>query len=158
MLKTIRDFVLGASLAAAIGAAVASVGTPPLPINGGYVQPDAAWLYGITGGQNFTYQYGVTAVGTNQATAAQLPSGYYLLQVDTAGSGGATGVALPPCLQGTQLVLNDNTAFTIDVYPAAANNPVTAAQDTINNSTSTTITTYAAKTFSCAKNGVWSAK
>jgi hypothetical protein len=64
-------------------------------------------------------------------------------------------VALPPCLQGTQVVVENNTAYTFDVYPAIANNPVTAAQDTINNTTSTTIVTYAQKRFSCAKNGVW---
>ena len=155
MLKTITAFIFGALIAAAVGSAYAVVGVQPL---NGFGSPDGTWLNGVAAGSNYTYQYGITAVGTNQATAVQLPSGYYLLQVDTAGTGGATGVALPSCLQGTQIFLNDNTAYTIDVYPAVANNPVTLAQDTINNTTSTTITTYAVKVFSCAKNGVWSAK
>lgn len=154
MLKTISGFMLGALIAGAISAALA-VGQVPLP---GFAAIDGTWLLGLANGVNYSYQFGLTAVGTNQATALQLPSGIYLMEVDTAGSGGATGVALPPCLQGTQTFLNNNTAFTIDVYPAVANNPITAAQDTINNTTSTTITTYAVKTFSCAKNGVWSAK
>jgi hypothetical protein len=157
MLKTIRDMLLGAIVCASIGAAMAVVGTPPTPATGpGLV--DGTWLNGLASGQNYSYQYAFTAVGTTQATALQLPAGIALLEVDTAGSGGATGVALPPCFQGAQITLNDNTAYTIDVYPAIANNSITAAQDTINNTTSTTITTYAAKTFSCAKNGVWSAK
>jgi hypothetical protein len=157
MLKTIRDMTVGAIVCASIGAAMAVVGTAPIPSNGpGLV--DGTWLNGLAGGQNFNYQYAFTAVGTNQATSLQLPAGVFLLEVDTAGSGGATGVALPPCLQGTAVLLDDNTAYTIDVYPAIAVNPITAAQDTINNSTSTTITTYASKLFSCAKNGVWAAK
>lgn len=157
MLKTVLNMMFGALICAAIGTAWAVVGIPPLP-NGQEALINQTWLLGLAGGSNYSYQYGITAVGTNQATAAQLPANVYLIQVDTAGSGGATGVALPPCLQGTQLFVNDNTAYTFDVYPAVANNPITAAQDTINNSTSTTITTYAVKVFSCAKNGVWSAK
>ena len=155
MLKTISSFVLGALVAAAIGTAFAVTGQEP---GTGFGAIDGAWLRGLRDGENFSYQYGITAVGTNQATAVQLPANKYLQEVDTSGSGGATGVALPTCVMGVQLILNDNTAYTIDVYPAVANNPVTGAQDTINNGTSTTITTYAAKMFSCAKAGVWSAK
>ena len=150
MFKTIFNMLAGAFIVT--GVAFATVGTPPI---GGPGLVDGVWLNGLAGGQNMTYQYGLTAVGTNQATALQLPAGIYMLEVDTAGSGGATGVALPPCIQGTQVVVEDNTAYTIDVYPSIANNPVTAAQDTINNTTSTTITTYAQKRFSCGKNGVW---
>jgi len=159
MLKTIRDMLIGVIVAGAAAAAVsyASVGIAPLS-GGTFATIDQTWALGVAGGQNFSYQYGLTAVGTNQATSLQLPAGVFLLEVDTAGSGGATGIALPTCLAGTQVVVNDNTAYTVDVYPSIVNNPITAAQDTINNSTSTTITTYAAKTFSCAKNGVWSAK
>ncbi len=154
MFKNIASGLLAMMLGSSVALA-ANVGIQP---NNGFGSVDGTWLNGLAGGSNYSYQYGITAIGTNQATAAQLPANIYLLEVDTAGSGGATGVALPPCLQGTQIFLNDNTAYTIDVYPAVANNPVTAAQDTINNSTSTTITTYAVKVFSCGKNGVWSAK
>ena len=135
--------------------AYASVGTVP---QNGQGLVDGTFINGITQGRNFTYQYGITAAGTNQATATQLPSGMFLLEIDTAGSGGATGVALPSCLAGTRLSLFDSTAYTVDVYPSVSNNPVTAAQDTINNSTSTSQTTYTAKTYSCAQNGKWSAQ
>ena len=151
--------VLASALAfAPVGAAFAATGTPP---GTGPALQDGIWLNGLAGGQNFSYVYGLTAVGTSQATALSLTPGFYMYEVDTAGSGGATGVALPPCLQGVSLILSDNTAYTIDVYPAIANNPVTAAQDVINvgsAATSTTITTYASKIFACVKNGVWSTK
>lgn len=155
MLKIIGGLVLGAIIAAAIGSASALVGIEP---NNGYAAIDGQFVKGIRQGVNFTYQYGITAAGTNQATAFQLPASRYLLEVDTSGSGGATGVALPACVAGTEVALNNNTAFTIDVYPMIVNNLLTAAQDTINNTTSTTITTYATKHFMCAKNGVWGAQ
>jgi hypothetical protein len=155
MFKTISSFVLGSLVAAAVGTAFAVQGVAPVT---GFQTIDGAWINGVKDGINWSYQYNITAVGTNQATAVQLAANKYLQQVDTSGSGGATGVALPTCVQGMSLHLNNNTAYTIDVYPAVVNNPATAAQDTINNTTSTTITTYAAKTFSCAKSGTWSAQ
>ena len=138
-------------------AAFAVLGQKPIP-GAGFGLVDGTWLDGLAGGSNFLYKYGLTAVGSSQATALQLPSNIHLLEVDTSGSGGATGVALPTCLSGAEIVINDNTAYTIDVYPNVANNPITAAQDTINNTTSTTITTYASKLFTCGQNGVWAAK
>jgi hypothetical protein len=142
----------------------AGPGIPPLPSNGpGLV--DGTWLNGLAGGQNFTYQSGLTALGSTQATATQLPAGVYLMEVDTAGSGGATGVALPTCVQGTVVYLLNYTAYTIDVYPAIANNQLLspAAQDVISSAgsigtTSTTETTYTTKTYVCAKTGIWAAK
>ncbi len=65
---------------------------------------------------------------------------------------------LPPCYQGGLLSLYNNGLQTLTVYPAVANNPATSAQDTINNSTTTTQTTRTIKTYSCAKNGVWAAQ
>lgn len=160
MFKTNAKLLIGAAIIfAGIGAAAAKIGTAPNQYDG-YIPIEGKWVYGVAAGQNFIYQNGLTAVGTNQATALQLGVGYYLMEVDTAGSGGATGVALPACIAGTQIVLVDNTAYTIDVYPQINNNTALspAAQDTINNSTSTTITTYTNKVFTCGKTGVWSAK
>ena len=98
-----------------------------------------------------------TAAGTTQATATQIPSGIYLVEADTVAS--STGVNLPPCLQGTQLFIYNNGAQTLTVYPAVANNPITAAQDTINNSTSLSApASHVPEMFMCAKNGVWGAK
>jgi hypothetical protein len=155
MFKTLRDMIFGALICAAIGSAMAVVGTPP---SNGPGLPDGTWLNGLSGGQNFAYQYGITAAGTTQATSTQLPAGIYLLEIDTTAS--STGVALPPCLQGTAVSLYNNGASTLAVYPAIANNPVTSAQDTINNGTSFSggIATHVSGIFFCAKNGVWAAK
>ena len=156
-MKALKLFAAAILFAAVSTSAFAVIGQKPVP-SMGFGLIDGTWLDGVVGGSNFLYKYGLTAAGTNQATALQLPANIHLLEVDTAGSGGATGVALPTCLGGAEIVINDNTAYTIDVYPAIANNPITAAQDTINNTTSTTITTYASKLFTCGQNGVWAAK
>ena len=155
MLKTILNMLCGALICGAVTAAFAITGTPPTQ---GPQLVDGTWLNGLAGGLNSTYQYGITAAGTTQATATQLPSGMKLMEVDTAAS--STGVNLPPCLQGTEFGLYNNGAQTLAVYPAVANNPVTAAQDTINNGTSLSggINTHVAQIFFCAKNGVWASK
>lgn len=156
MLKTIRDMLVGAFCCAAVGYAAAVTGTPPVPSNG-FGLVDGAWLTGLAGGTNYTFQSGITAAGTTQATATQLGAGIYLYEVDTAAS--STGVALPPCIAGTQNVMYNNGAQTLTIYPSIANNPVTAAQDTINNGTSLSggLASHASIAFSCAKNGVWGA-
>jgi hypothetical protein len=155
MLKTIRDMIIGAFVAAGIGAAVAAVGFPPV---NGFQTPDGTWLLGLAAGQNYSYQYGFAAAGTTQATATQLPAGVRLMQVDTTAA--STGVALPSCLQGTAVSLYNNGASTLTVYPSIANNPVTAAQDTINSGTSFSggVATHVSLLLFCTKNGVWAAK
>ena len=152
MFKTIRDMLLGAVVAGMVGYAAAVVGTPP---GTGPSLIDGAWLNGLAGGQNYNYQYGLTAAGSSQATALQLAAGYGLYEVDTTAS--STGVALPACIQGAAFALYNNGAQTLTIYPQIANNPITAAQDTINNGTSVTAATQILKAFSCAKNGVWGA-
>lgn len=156
MLKTIANMALGALIFAGVSAAIAATGFAPQ--NNGFAMQDGTWLNGLAGGVNFAYQYGVTAAGTTQATSTQLPTGAFLVEVDTAAA--STGVALPPCLQGTSIELYNNGAQTLTVYPAVANNPVTAAQDTINNGTSLSggMATHTPEIFFCAKNGVWAAK
>lgn len=132
----------------------AVVGVAPIPSNGpGLV--DGMWLNGLAGGSNFSYQYAITAAGTTQATATALPANVYLVEVDTAAA--STGVNLPPALPGTALVLYNNGAQTLAVYPAVANNPITAAQDTINNGTSWSggVATHVKISCSAAKAGVW---
>jgi hypothetical protein len=155
MFKTIRDMLIGALVAAAVGSAFAVVGTPPLP-GSNFAIPDSIWLNGLAGGQNSTYQYAITATGTTQATASQLPSGFKLMQVDTVPS--SSGVQLPPCFQGTEFGLYNNGANTLTVYPDLTNNPITSAQDTIDNTTSASVSSHTAELFFCAKNGVWAAK
>jgi hypothetical protein len=153
MLKTITSLLLGAFMCA--GIALAGTGTPPLP-NGDEALINQQWLYGLSGGLNETYQYGISAAGSNQAGATQLPSGIALLEIDTSSS--SQGVALPFCYQGTEFSIYNNTANTVTVYPNVANNPITAAQDTINNSTSQSLSAHTPYFFGCAKNGVWSWK
>ena len=154
MLNKLASIIVGLALTMPLPA-FATTGEPPQQ---GYELPQGRWLLGVAGGVNFSYQYGITATGTTQATSTQLPAGQFLLEVDTSTVSTGLGVALPPCMQGTALSLNNNTANTITVYPSIANNPKTAAQDVIDvgsQATSTTITTYASKIFACAKNGVW---
>jgi hypothetical protein len=150
MFRTLRDMLLGAFVCAAIGAAVAAVGTPP---GTGPGLVDGAWLNGLAGGQNYTYQSGISAAGTTQATGTQLPTNIYLIEIDTVAS--STGVNLPPCIPGTQIQIYNNGANTLTIYPAVANNPITAAQDTINNTTSITLNSHVATSPACAKAGVW---
>jgi len=134
-----------------------TVGTPPLAgMEQGLV--DATWLLGIAAGQNETFQSGITAAGTTQAGATQLPSGIALIEIDTAPAN--AGVALPFAIAGTEIgVFNATSSTTLKYYPNVANNPLTGAQDTINGATS--VTTPGAQSvtwFSCAKNGIWGAK
>jgi len=119
---------------------------------------DGRWLLGLAGGENFSYALGVTATGTTQATAAPLPANAFLVDVDASTASTGLGVALPFAVPGTALLVYNNTANTITVYPNVKNNPATAAQDTINNGTSVTIATHVAEIFFCAKAGVWAAK
>ncbi len=153
-------FAAFAALLAASVSAVAAVGIPPI---NGPALVDGAWLNGLAGGLNNVYASGISAVGTTQTTATALPSGALLIEVDTSTSAGTSGVNLPFCLAGTELNLLNNTAYTITVYPAVANNPVTAAQDTIitagsAGTTSASQTLYSGKVYTCAKNGVWLGK
>jgi hypothetical protein len=154
MFKKLSYAIIGAFIAASACYADTNVGIKPTPGSGPSLV-DGTWLNGVVGGSNWKNQYAISAAGTTQAGATQLPANTYLLEVDTAGSGGNQGVALPTCLGGTEIVVINNTAYTFYVYPSVTNNPVTSAQDTINNSTSTTITTYALKKFACGKTGVW---
>lgn len=152
MLKTIRDMLFGALIVASVGSAMALVGTPPLAGSGPQLI-DGTWANGLANGTNYSFQSGITAAGTTQATGTQLPAGIFLIEIDTAAA--STGVNLPPCIPGTQLQIYNNGAQTVTIYPAVANNPLTAAQDTINNGTSITLASHVATSPACAKAGNW---
>lgn len=120
----------------------------------GFQPVDNDWLNGWAGGHNLAFQNGITAVGTNQATALQLPDRVAILEIDT--SSGGTGVALPAALQGVNIFIINNTANTVVAYPSIANNPVTNAQDTFNNAAvSFNLTAHAGFGITCGKNGLW---
>lgn len=156
MVKTILHTLMGAVVAASIATAFATVGQAPLSTGPGLI--DGTWLNGLAGGTNNLAQSGITAAGTNQATAFQLPAQVAMLEVDTAAS--STGVALPQCVAGTRLWLRNAGASTLSIYGNATQNSLTAANDTINGtagSSAYTILTNTNAVFFCAKNGAWSA-
>lgn len=156
MLKKLAGVVLGAVLCAAASSAFALTGNIP---NNGFGLADGQWLNGMAGGTNRTYQSGIAAAGTTQATATQLQSGIALFEVDTVGA--SSGVALPACVAGTEVKVYNSTATTLTYYPAIANNTLTGAQDTINGGTSKAVTSASGGTltiFTCAKNGAWGAR
>lgn len=133
-----------------------TVGIPP---GTGPQLVDGVWLQGIANGQNESYQSGISAAGTTQANATQLPSGIALIEVDTASAN--QGLALPPAFAGTEVGVFVSVNATVKFYPTVPNNPLTGSQDTINGGSSLTVTGAAGGTvtwFACAKNGVWSAK
>lgn len=150
MFKTILNMLAGALIVAGISAAYAVTGIAP---HDGFQSIDGLWLKGIAGGQNYTYQYNISAAGTTQATATVLPTNIFLIEVDTVASG--TGVNLPTCIPGTQMQIYNNGANSLTIFPAVANNPATGAQDTINNATSIALASHAAISPACAKAGVW---
>lgn len=154
MLKKLANMALGAVIFACVSAAMAATGVAPL-VGGGFGLIDQTWLNGLAGGQNYSFQSGFTALGTTQATALQLPAGIALLEMDTVSA--STGVALPPCIAGTVISLYNNGAQTLTIYPSIANNPITGTQDTINNTTSLSLTAHTGTSPACAKNGVWGA-
>ena len=85
MLKTILNMLAGALIAAGVSAAFAVTGLPPVP---GFQTPDGTWLLGLAGGQNYSYQYGITAhAGGGQAACQSLTPGAYLYEIDTVASG-----------------------------------------------------------------------
>jgi len=162
MFKKFANIALGGLMAVSIWAggnillhqARALVGTQPPAM--GFNLTDSQWLLGLAGGLNNIYVYGLTAAGTTQATCSQIPSGDYLVEIDTAAA--SSGMCLPTSVAGTDMLVYNNGAQTVTIYPAVANNPATGAQDTINNTTSVTITSHNSQAFSSAKTGIWFSK
>lgn len=153
MLKKLLYGLLGALAVAAIGPAMAVIGNPPQT---GFALVDGDWLNGLAAGHNRVFLSGITAAGTTQATATQLAPRIAMYQVDTVGA--SSGVALPPCTAGATTSLYNASGTTLTIYPSITNNPLTAAQDTINSATSFSLATHVLFVGYCAKNGVWGAK
>jgi hypothetical protein len=122
----------------------------------GYQLIEGKWVKGITQGCNNVTQSGITATGTSsQATAAPIPPRVHLVEVDTCPAN--AGVYLPPAQSGIEILLYNNTAATLTVYPNIKNN-ASGVQDTINNTTSISVNAHTAEIFFCAKDGIWAAK
>lgn len=153
MFKKFGYMIVGAFVAAALGTAFAVVGTAP---GTGPALQDGTWLNGLAGGQNYSFQSAITALGTTQATATALTAGIRQYEIDTAANG--TGVNLPGAIAGAAASIFNNGANIVTVFPAIANNPITAAQDVINGGTSTALTPTQALLCFSARNGRWSCK
>lgn len=156
MFKNIGNMIVGALICAAVSTALAVTGQVPVP---GFQTPDGSWLLGLSGGQNFTYQAGITAhAGGTQAACLQLTPGIYVYQIDTVASGNDS-VCIPFAVAGTNMSIRNNGAQTLGIFPQVNNNLLTAAVDQINGTTNTTVYTLTAQNvvecFS-AKNGSWS--
>lgn len=151
-LTTIRDMALGALVAGAISPVWAAlVGIVP---HSGPQLIDGDYVVGLAQGNNFTYQSGITALGTTAANATALNPNTYMIEIDTAASG--TGVLLPFAIASDVLLLRNNGANNVVIYAQTATNSATGSVDTVNGGAS--ITLNAGKSTICfaAKNGVYS--
>ena len=157
MIKTILNMLVGALIAAAVSTAFAVIGTPPIPSNG-FGMVDGAWLNGLAGGSNMTFQSGIVAhAGGGQTACFQLQPGIAFYSVDTVATN-ADSVCLPFAQAGMDIQVANNSAATLNVYGQSANNPITAAADTLNGvAGSTAIAPTTQQSIECfsAKNGAW---
>ena len=156
MLKTTLNFLAGALVAAAVGAVFAATGTPP---GTGPQLIDGAWLNGLAGGQNYTFQAGITAhSGGTQAACLNLTPGTWMYEVDTVGAAGDS-ICLPFAVAGNTLVIsNAATTNSMNIFAQPGTNALTGTTDTINNvANATAYALTAANNVDCfvAKNGLW---
>ena len=155
-----RALIVGAVAAATLCLGIAAHAVTGQRPFDGFGSIDGTWLRGLSGGLNWYPQSAITAhAGGTQAAAFQLPSGVYLIEVDTVATNGDS-VMLPQCLRGTQFYLANAGASTLNVYGNVAVNPVTGSADTINATAGSTAYTMATNTnayFFCAKDGAWKA-
>lgn len=152
MKKLLLGAVIGSLIGANVVAIAAITGRAP-PANGGFRLIDSQWVLGVSQGVNNVFASGLTGAGTTQATATVLPANTKLYEFDTVAS--STGFQLPFAFSGVLIHLYNNGAQTATIYPNVINNPNTAAQDTINNSTSTTLGSHVKMSCMVAKDGVW---
>lgn len=156
MLKTMRDMLLGAVVAAMVGGAVAAVGVAP---GSGPQLIDGAWLNGVVGGQNFTYQSGITAhAGGTQAACLNLNPGIYLYELDTVASSGDS-ICVPFAQVGTNFSIRNAGAQSANLFAQSGTNLLTATTDQINGSSNASAYALPAnQSAECfvAKNGQWS--
>lgn len=160
MLKTIRDMLVGALVAAAVGSAFAyTVGTPP-PIGSGPGLQDGVWLNALSNGQNRSTVSGLVAhAGGTQAAALQIPAAIAMVGFGTVATTNDSA-KLPFALAGTMIMVRNAGAQTLAVYANNATNQATATTDKINgaaNSSSYTLATNTVAIFWCDRDGFWSA-
>lgn len=153
MLRTVRDMLLGAFVAAMVGYVFASnIGVTPNPA--GFQMIDGQWLIGLAQGNNLTYQSGITAAGTGASTATVLNPNIYLNEVDTVAS--STGIALPFAIVPDITIIRNNGSNPLNVYANAGTNAATGTTDTVNGGSSVTVNQNKSALCFVAKNGVYS--
>ena len=157
MLKTIVNMLAGALIAASVSVAFAVTGNVPLP---GFGAIDGTWLLGLSGGSNFTYQYGITAhAGGGQSACFSLTPGIYLYEVDTVASANDS-TCIPYAVAGTNFSMRNAAASnSMNVYAQPGTNLLTATTDQINGTSNTSAyALLAGSSMECfsAKNGQWS--
>lgn len=155
MLKTVRDMMVGAVIAVVVSLAMSAsalrVGNAP---TSGFQTIDADWLVGLSQGNNFTNQSGITAAGTTAATGTALNPNVFMNQVDTTAA--STGVTLPFALAPDITMIRNAGANTLTVYANPGTNVATGTTDTVNGTTSITVTTGKSTLCFVAKNGATS--
>lgn len=87
----------------------------------------------------------VTALGTNQATAAQLPNANNIINVAAA----STGVRLPPANPGSEVWLYNTSGQTVAVFPFET------AGVTVNGAASVNLATAKAMVLKCFTGAAW---
>lgn len=156
MIKTLLNMLCGAVIFS-IASAFAVVGQPPIPATG-FGMVDGAWLNGLAGGQNDLFQSGITAhAGGTQAACVSLTPGIQLFEIDTVANSGDS-ICLPFAAAGTDIQISNAGAQPMSIYGQSANNPITAAADTINGTAgSSAYSVTNANNVQCfvAKNGAW---
>lgn len=155
MLKTVRDMAAGAVIAAiltlAISASAGRVGNPP---TSGQQLVDGDWLIGLSQGNNFANQSGISAAGSNAATGTALSPNIFMYQVDTVAA--STGVVLPYAVAPDVMMIRNGGANTLTIYSNPGTNAATGTTDTVNATTSITVTTGKSTLCFAAKNGAYS--
>lgn len=92
---------------------------------------------------------GVSALGTNQATAYDIIK--FLTEVDDATADTADGLAIPDALVGAvHCVINNDTLVTLDIFPQSGENFDGGTADI-----AVTLAPYERKHFYCAIEGQW---
>ena len=132
---------------------------PTLDLNNTGLKTHDAWaiINAITWDNRRACSAGVTATGTNQATAYQLQNAPCFLEVTSAASG--TGVCLDISTQGDRITIANNGGNTITIYTAPLETQFNPnAANKINGTAGTTGVTLAngsSAVFFCATPGQW---
>lgn len=130
---------------------MATVGIVPGAGSGPALQ-DGAYLLGIAGGQNKTYQNALVAkAGGTKAAGIQLAAGVALFGFATVASANDSAV-LPAALAGSMICIRNAAANTLGLY-AKGNDKING----VASATQYSVTSEVSVIMFCVKDGAWSA-